>query len=153
MYHIALCDDEPSELHKAKAMLDTYQASHPDYLFEVQEFFAMSALLFAIDSAAVFDLLLLDIYMPEQTGIDGARELREHGFDGSIIFLTTSKDHGVEAFGVEATQYLVKPVEENRFHAVLDKLLKRIEEERHRFITLRTEKEIRRGGSAGYRLL
>lgn len=144
MYRIALCDDEPSELHKTKAMLDIYRASRPDYMFEVQEYQSMAALLFAMNHAAAFDLLLLDIYMPEQTGIEGAKELRDRGFEGSIIFLTTSKDHGIDAFDVEATQYLVKPIEENRFYAVLDKIFQKIEEERRRFIALRTEKEIRR---------
>lgn len=144
MYRITLCDDEPDELHKTKAMLDKYKASHPDYTFEVQEFSSMAALLFAIDSPEAFDLLLLDIYMPGQTGIEGARQLRERGFEGSIIFLTISKEHGIDAFGVEATQYLVKPVEENRFYTALDKIFKKIEEERSRFIALRTENEIRR---------
>lgn len=144
MYRIALCDDEPSELHKTKAMLNTYRASHPNYTFEVQEFSGVAALLFAIDNATAFDVLLLDIYMPEQTGIEGARELRERGFDGSIVFLTTSKDHGIDAFDVEATQYLVKPISESRFHAVLDKIFQKIEEERRRFVALRTENEIRR---------
>lgn len=144
MYRIALCDDEPNELNKTRAMLDCYRASHPDYPFEVQEFPSMATLLFDIDSPVAFDLLLLDIYMPGQTGMEGAKELRERGFDGSIIFLTTSKEHGIDAFGVEATQYLVKPVEENRFHTVLDKIFKKIAEERRRFIALRTENEIRR---------
>lgn len=144
MYRIALCDDEPDELHKTQALLDTYRASHPVYAFEIQVFSSMAALLFAIDSAAAFDLLLLDIYMPGQTGIEGARQLRDCGFDGSIIFLTTSKEHGIEAFHVEATQYLVKPVEGRRFYAVLDKVFQKIEEERRRYIALRTEKEIRR---------
>lgn len=144
MYRIALCDDEPEELHKTRELLKTYRASHPDYAFEVQEFSSVKSLLFAIGSETAFDILLLDIYMPEQTGIEGARQLRERGFDGSIIFLTTSKEHGVDAFGVEAAQYLVKPVTESRLHAVLDKIFGRIEVERRRFIALRTEKEIRR---------
>lgn len=144
MYRIALCDDEPAELHKTRTMLDAYRARHPEYAFEVQAFTSIKAMLFANGSAADFDLLLLDIYMPGQTGIEGARQLRERGFDGTIIFLTTSKEHGVEAFGVEAVQYLVKPVVESRFYAVLDKIFEKMEEENRRFIALRTEKEIRR---------
>lgn len=144
MYRIALCDDEPSELNKTRAMLDSYKTLHPHYTFEVQEFPTMAALLFEIDSPAAFDVLLLDIYMPGQTGIEGARELRNRGFDGSIVFLTTSKEHGIDAFGVEATQYLVKPVEKSHFHAILDKIFRRMAEERRRFIALRTENEIRR---------
>lgn len=38
MYRIALCDDEPDELHKTKTMLNAYKMPHPDYAFEVQAF-------------------------------------------------------------------------------------------------------------------
>lgn len=144
MYHIALCDDEPIELEKTRALLNTYMTLHPDVSFEVQAYSSMTELLFEIDSPETYDVLLLDIYMPKQTGIEGARQLRKRGFNGSIIFLTNSKEHAIDAFGVEATQYLVKPVEANYFYDVLDKSFRRIEKERRHFIALRTEKEIRR---------
>lgn len=144
MYRIAVCDDKPDELKKTKGMLDDYKANNPHIVFEVQEFSSITSLIFAIESVAAFDLLLLDIYMPGQTGIDGAKELRDRGYDGSIIFLTTSREHGVDAFGVDAAQYLVKPVPEIRLHAVLDKILEKIDEEKHRFIVLRIDKEIQR---------
>lgn len=144
MYRIAICDDEPDEMSKTKELLNVYQKAHPNCAFLVYEFASVIRLKDEIEAQAAFDLLLLDIYMPEKNGIDGARELRECGFDGTIIFLTTSLEHGIDAFHVDATQYFVKPVEKERFFAVLDRTFERMDEERRRFITLRTEKKMRR---------
>ena len=45
------------------------------------------------------------------------------GSKGRIIFLTMSREHTLDAFGVEASQYLVKPISEQMLFPVLDKLL------------------------------
>ena len=72
------------------------------------------------------DMILMDIYMPEKMGIDVAKELRGIGNEAKIIFLTTSREHALDAFGVGAVQYLVKPVWEKELFPVLDRFLKDI---------------------------
>lgn len=84
------------------------------------------------------DLMLMDIYMPEKLGIEAARELRDMGSQSRIIFLTTSREHALEAFRVDASQYLVKPILEKQLFQVMDKLLRVMEEERKKFLLLRT---------------
>ena len=46
------------------------------------------------------------------------------GNRGKIVFLTTSKEHALDAYGVDAAQYLVKPVGEKKLFSVLDKIMK-----------------------------
>lgn len=139
MYRIALCDDQSAELNKTKSLLDDYKIKHPDCDFTVHAFTNISSLKTRVTSQENFDLLLLDIYMPEKNGIEGAKELRECGFEGELVFLTTSLEHGLDAFGVDATQYLVKPIDKNRFFSVLESIFTKIKEERRGFILMRTE--------------
>jgi len=62
-----------------------------------------------IKKGAHIDVCFLDIIMPEMNGIDLAVNMRNAGFTGKIVFLTTSKDYGVESYQVKAYFYLLKP--------------------------------------------
>jgi len=64
------------------------------------------------------DLLFLDIQMPE---LDGFAVMRELGADAppAVVFLTAYGEFALQAFDVEAVDYLVKPVREERFEEAL----------------------------------
>lgn len=68
------------------------------------------------------DIIFLDIRMPEIDGMDLARRLT--GFDTVpyIVFTTAYADHAVEAFEVNALDYLLKPISSERLKATLDRL-------------------------------
>ena len=103
MYHIALCDDEESELDKAENMLKSYQEQNRECSFSIERFISADDLLWKVkENEYMPDLLLMDIYMPRKLGIEAAKELREMGNECRIIFLTTSKEYALEAFRVDA---------------------------------------------------
>ncbi len=60
------------------------------------------------------DLLFLDIAMPGLTGIDIARLLGKFTSPPQIIFVTAHDAHAVEAFDLNAVDYLLKPIREER---------------------------------------
>src|SRR5690606_39180617 len=64
--------------------------------------------------AGDIDLLFLDIAMPGLTGIDIARLLRKFKSPPQIIFVTAHDAHAVEAFDLNAVDYLLKPIREER---------------------------------------
>lgn len=138
MINIALCDDELKELDYAHNLLKQYMYEHPDYEIKIFSFSAPLELLSYVEEHGGFDVLLLDIYMAGMLGTDAARELRRLGDDGEIIFLTTSKDHSLDAFEVDAAQYLVKPYKDTALFAALDKVIKRINVDRRKIITIKT---------------
>lgn len=143
MYQIALCDDEQKELDKTEKMLQLYQKKHAEYKFSIESFLYVNRLLDMVKNQVfVPDLLLLDIYMPEKSGIEAAKELRELGSDSKIIFLTNSVDHALEAFQVDAVQYLVKPVLEADLFLTLDKVFCKLEKERRKYLLLRMDGRI-----------
>jgi len=66
-----------------------------------------------------FDLLLLDINMPGLTGLSLARTLHP---GTKVIFATAFSEHAVDAFELNAIDYLVKPVSFERFVKAVQKL-------------------------------
>lgn len=145
MYLVAICDDETEELDKTEQMLRNYEKKYPQTNFMIECFKNADELIHAVrDKDYTPDIILMDIYMPEKMGIDVAKELRGIGNEAKIIFLTTSREHALDAFGVGAVQYLVKPVWEKELFPVLDRFLKDIEEERNRYLLLRAEGRTRR---------
>lgn len=145
MYQIALCDDEAVELHETEQMLKRYEEEHSEAEFIIRCFESADELLDQVrENSYIPDLILMDIYMPEKLGIETAQELRGMGSKGKIIFLTRSREHALDAFGVEASQYLVKPISEEVLFSVLDKLLGDMKEARRKYLLLRIEGRIQR---------
>lgn len=144
MIRIAICDDELQELDRAHSCLAAYMQKHPQYEIIVQSFSAPLELLSFVAEHGGFDILLLDIFMNGILGTDAARELRQLGDNSEIIFITTSRDHAIEAFEVEAAQYLIKPYAESGIFAALDKVIHRIDRERRVIVTLKTSEGITR---------
>lgn len=125
MYRIALCDDEPAVLETLENMLAVYCNLHTEYRFTVEQFRSADELLRRITTGKYTpDLLLLDIYMQDRLGTEAAAELRKMGKDCEILFITSSREHALEAFHVNALQYLVKPVSEEALFPVLDRFIK-----------------------------
>ena len=119
---IAVCDDEQTYLDKTRAMLEQYAAEH-DVEIAAEAISNPSALLDSIEAGERHDIYLLDIYMPGVSGMSVATELRSRGVRSPIIFLTSSTEHAVEAFGVDATHYLLKPYTQQNFFAAMDKAM------------------------------
>ncbi|MDD4844536.1 MAG: LytTR family DNA-binding domain-containing protein [Anaerotignum sp.] len=144
MIRIAICDDELKELDRTHSCLAAYMQKHPQNEITIDSFSAPLELLSYVAEHGGFDIVLLDIYMAGMLGTDAARELRRLGDNVEFIFITTSRDHAIEAFEVEAAQYLVKPYTEARIYAALDKIIQRINRERRVIVTIKTSEGITR---------
>lgn len=68
------------------------------------------------------DLIFLDISMPKLDGLTFAKQLRQLGTPSKIIFVTAHREFAVDAFELEAFDYLLKPFSEARLEMVLNKL-------------------------------
>ena len=65
------------------------------------------------------DLVLLDIQMPGLTGFEVARELLAREIDSRIVFVTAYDQYAIEAFDVNAVDYVLKPVEPARLEQAI----------------------------------
>jgi two-component system LytT family response regulator/two-component system response regulator LytT len=72
------------------------------------------------------DLVLLDVQMPGLTGFEVARRLVHTEADCQIVFVTAYDQHAIEAFEVNAVDYVLKPVEARRLGTAIDRARKRI---------------------------
>ena len=73
-------------------------------------------------------LIFLDIQMPGRTGFEVARRLLSYGPDApAMVFVTAFDQHAIEAFEVNAVDYLLKPVEPTRLEQAVDRARRRIE--------------------------
>lgn len=70
----------------------------------------------------VFDLLLLDIRMPGADGLALARALVDVAQPPALVFVTAYAEHAVQAFELEAVDYLTKPVRRERLQQALQKV-------------------------------
>ncbi|GBF75628.1 hypothetical protein PA598K_04047 [Paenibacillus sp. 598K] len=71
------------------------------------------------------DVLFLDIEMPEVDGLELAERLLSMGGGFEIVFVTAYRQYAVEAFRVEALDYLLKPVEPELLQLSLERVIKR----------------------------
>ncbi|APW38830.1 DNA-binding response regulator [Rhodoferax koreense] len=69
-----------------------------------------------------FDLVLLDIHMPGADGMQLAQSLKALPQPPAVVFVTAHADHAVQAFELEAVDYLTKPVRLERLQAALQKV-------------------------------
>jgi two-component system, LytTR family, response regulator len=74
------------------------------------------------------EVVFLDVQMPGLNGFEVAHRLIQNGASPNIIFVTAFDRHAIEAFEVNAVDYLLKPVEASRLEQAVDRARKRIGE-------------------------
>lgn len=138
MLRIAICDDEELHRDQTAALLRTYLQSHFRLDGQVEAFDRGDALLARVAEAGAFDLYVLDILMPELSGIETGRRLRALGDGGEIIYLTTSNDFAADSYDVRAFFYLLKPVEQHKLFQVLDGAVEKLDKRRSSAVVVAT---------------
>ena len=76
------------------------------------------------------DVVFLDVQMPGLTGFEVARRMLDGPPAAHIIFVTAYDQHAIEAFEVNAVDYLLKPVDPARLELAIDRARRRIAFER-----------------------
>lgn len=116
---IAICDDLKEDREHLSSALKEYFFEN-DMSMELDAFDSGEEFLERAESKN-YDLIFLDIYMKNLTGVDVAKKVREDNAKSQIIFTTTSLEHGADSYEVDAFYYLVKPIDKQKLQEVLDK--------------------------------
>lgn len=111
--------------------------------FRADVFSVSSELLDVTEKGNIYDIYLLDIYMPGVTGMSIATELRGRNIKSPVVFLTSSTDHALEAFGVDAVGYLLKPYTKEKFYAGMDKAIQSVAVHKSDSLVLKVDNEYR----------
>ena len=72
------------------------------------------------------DVVMLDVQMPGLTGFEVARRVIQAGLESQIVFVTAFDQYALDAFEVNAVDYLLKPVEPGRLGTAIDRVRKRL---------------------------
>ncbi len=112
---VIIVDDESLARDRLQRML----SDQPDYTVVAQAGNAEQAM------AAVMqhdpDIILLDIHMPGDSGLQTAERIASLDDSPAVIFCTAHDQHALEAFGVSAVDYLLKPVRKEKLLQALEK--------------------------------
>lgn len=130
---VAIIDDEQVQRDTLEAYLARFSGESNSGL-EVDGFSSGDALL--ADYRLIYDILLLDVDMPGTNGINTARKVREMDEDVTILFITNMAQYAINAFEVEAADYIIKPVEYYDFAMKFRRALRRAARRGGRELTL-----------------
>jgi DNA-binding LytR/AlgR family response regulator len=75
-----------------------------------------------------YDVVFLDVEMPGASGLETAPHIHEQRHPPAIVFVTAHAEYAVDAFAVEAFDYLLKPVDPERLARVVERLRDRSHE-------------------------
>ena len=120
--NIAICDDLEVDRKILIDMLNRYFTEH-NSLVNITTYSSGEDLISDFKHQN-FDLIFLDIYMSKLNGIDTAKEIRKKDDNNILVFMTTSTDFALDAYDLDALQYLIKPIIYDKIKKILDKCLK-----------------------------
>ena len=132
MYRIAVCDDNLQDGITAASLTEAFFRDLGEE-FSLSRFHSMGDLL----SHPPFDLYVLDVLMPGMSGIEGAARLRSlPGDDLVVVFITSSLDSAVDGYRVNASGFILKPVDPVKFRETMDRVYRQRLLPRGRVLTL-----------------
>jgi two-component system, LytTR family, response regulator len=114
-----IVDDEAPARSELRYLLDAHAG------VEVVGEAAGAAEALALAKAVHYDVVFLDVQMPGLTGLEAAPLVREQREPPAVVFVTAHPEYAVDAFAVEAFDYLLKPVDPERLARVLERLAER----------------------------
>ncbi|MEG0557032.1 MAG: LytTR family DNA-binding domain-containing protein [Comamonas sp.] len=117
---ILIVDDEALARARLRTLLGDCQcdSGHGHHVLEAADAEQARSLLLAKRPAPI-QLVLLDIHMPGQDGLALAEALRSFPHPPAIVFVTAHAGHALQAFELDAADYLTKPVRLERLKQAL----------------------------------
>lgn len=120
---IAVCEDNEADLLVLRQELEIYFSSRLMGQGSVMYYCFSNGEDFLADSEGFkYDLIVLDIYMDFMNGMDVARCIRKENRLVTIVFITNSDDYALEGYEVEASGYLMKPIDREKLFLMLDRI-------------------------------
>ena len=103
---LAIVDDNKRDAEELRDILTGTEENHVIDLYETGGAFLASL------PDRDYDLVFMDIYLPDEDGVSVVRKLRGLSPQTGVVFVTVSDSHAVAAFSLQALHYLVKPYAE-----------------------------------------
>lgn len=132
---IAIVDDEQNERKILQTYLDRF-AKESGSAIEADQYPCGDALL--NEYRPIYDIIVFDVDMPGTNGIDASRRIRLRDERVVILFVTNVAQYAINAFEVEAVDYVLKPVSYEDFVLKLRKAMRYVRRNQDEKVTLQT---------------
>lgn len=137
--NITICDDERNAITVLKKHISQYNIQ-TDHNIIVSSYISAKDFLLEYKKHPC-DVALLDIEMPDQNGMELARQLREINDDLFIVFITSYPEYMQDSFEVQPFQFLTKPVEYKAISKLLNDIIKKINRSSKNMVVIDTDDE------------
>lgn len=137
--NIAIVENEQKHRDYLESLLDTWSVKE-SYSVKIQYFISAEMLIEHSDTR--FDLMFMDVELGGMDGVLAARKLRELGFEGELVFLTSFSEYVFQGYGVKALNYLLKPPTSDQIEACMDYVRRKLAQEKYTFRYRRTVHQV-----------
>ena len=121
MYRIAIVEDDKNAADTLARLIREYGTERaPKFSTDV---YGDAGSFFAAGSR-LYDIVFMDIGLPDVSGMEAAKRLRESDADVVLIFVTTMSGYAVRGYEADALDFIVKPVTRSALYAALGRALK-----------------------------
>lgn len=132
---IALCDDSQIHLEALKnVILSTVYIGEA----RVEAFSSGLELLHKIQDGVNYDIVFLDIDMPEINGIELGKKIHDISPTTVLIFITAYPEYAIEGYECEALRYILKPYADDKIKETLGRAIEVSKAKKH-FITVKVQ--------------
>lgn len=118
---IALIDDEPAELARLSEIIQKYWPVAGRVSYTIDNFYNGRDFISSWKPGE-YDVVILDIYLDDTTGIEIARKIRAKDSNTQLVFCTASNEFASESYEVDAQYYILKPFSEKNITNMLSRL-------------------------------
>lgn len=125
MIRVAICDDEKLITAQIEEMVISACVKRGVRAF-TDTFYSAESLTEYIQMGNEYDIIYLDIEMPDMDGIEFARRLRADNSDVMLVYISAHTEYAMQLFDVDTFRFIRKPIDETEFEEVLNKAYDRI---------------------------
>lgn len=135
MINIAIIEDTQEDFEYLAKGIQKYSAKSQEAV-DIRHY--ESAFRFLDEYKFDFDIIFMDIALPDINGVMASEKLRKKDDDVAIVFVTNLAHLAIKGYSVSATDFIVKPVNYYKLASLLEKLVKKIKYNRTNYMTIST---------------
>lgn len=143
MYHIAIVEDEAEFAEQLQDFLKQYQKEH-DIPMKISIFGDGAEILENYEP--LYDIILLDIEMPQVNGMEAAEQIREMDSDVVLMFITNMATYAIRGYEVGALDFVMKPINYYTFSMKFTRAVKRAKQREQQQILLSLSDGVKKFG-------
>lgn len=141
MIRVAICDDDEKEGQRVYRLLEKCFLNRGVF-YQHHIFNNSKALLYEAEDGAAFDILLLDIEMPQMDGMELTSRLKTFLPDALVIFITSHEKYVYDSFKVQPYRFIPKKRIEQMLPAALNDAVETIKSQEGKYYIAKNQKGV-----------